>query len=76
MNILGLVMRIKEKMNNPIFAKKFNEASDVVSNMPGLQQEIMRIMQINDAKAQNDAISRLPKEAKEAVVEIISLLQN
>jgi len=74
MNPYELIARIKEKMRDPNFAARFNNASNVVNNIPGLQQEIMRIAQINDPKAQDAAIERLPREAKQAVQEIINLL--
>ncbi|MFR1709217.1 MAG: hypothetical protein ACLSV2_09975 [Clostridium sp.] len=74
MNPYELIAKIKEGMKDPNFAARFNNASNVISNIPGLQQEIMRIAQINDPKAQSAAIERLPKEAKQAVQEILSLL--
>ena len=74
MNPYELIARVKEKMRDPNFAARFNNASNVVSSIPGLQQEIMRIAQINDPKAQDAAIERLPREAKQAVQEIINLL--
>lgn len=74
MNPYELITKIKEKMKDPNFATRFNNASNVVNNIPGLQQEIMRIAQINDPKAQDAAIERLPREAKKAVQEIINLL--
>ncbi|MEG0308643.1 MAG: hypothetical protein RR891_06890 [Clostridium sp.] len=76
MNAYELVMKIKQKMNDPVFATKFNNASDVINRIPGLQQEIIKIAQIKDEKSQNEAIARLPKEAKEAVKDILYLLNN
>ncbi|SHH70565.1 hypothetical protein SAMN02745196_01122 [Clostridium collagenovorans DSM 3089] len=76
MNILGIVMKIKEKMNDPVFAKRFKKSSQVVTSIPGLQQEVMRILQISDEKQRDAAIAKLPKEAKEAVMDIISLLNS
>lgn len=74
MNPYQLIAKVKERMKDPNFATRFNNASNVVSSIPGLQQEIMRIAQINDQKAQDAAIERLPREAKQAVQEILSLL--
>ncbi len=74
MNPYELIAKVKERMKDPNFATRFNNASNVVSSIPGLQQEIMRIAQINDQKAQDAAIERLPREAKQAVQEIINLL--
>jgi len=76
MNGYELIMKIKQKMNDPNFAAKFNNASDVINRIPGLQQEIMKIAQMKDERAQNEAISKLPKEAKEAVRDIIYLLNS
>jgi uncharacterized membrane protein YdfJ with MMPL/SSD domain len=74
MNPYELIAKVKERMKDPNFATRFNNASNVVSSIPGLQQEIMRIAQINDQKAQDAAIERLPREAKQAVQEILNLL--
>jgi len=71
MNPYELITKIKGKMKDPNFAARFNNAANVV---PGLQQEIIRIAQINDPKAQDAAIEKLPREAKQAVQEILSLL--
>jgi uncharacterized membrane protein YdfJ with MMPL/SSD domain len=74
MNPYELIAKVKQRMKDPNFATRFNNASNVVSSIPGLQQEIMRIAQINDQKAQDAAIERLPREAKQAVQEILNLL--
>ncbi len=74
MNPYELITKIKGKMKDPNFAARFNNAANVVNNIPGLQQEIIRIAQINDPKAQDAAMDKLPREAKQAVQEILSLL--
>ncbi len=74
MNSYELIMKIKEKMNDPEFSARFNNAANVVNNIPGLQQEVIRIAQMKDQKAQNAALDKLPKQAKDAVKEIIYLL--
>lgn len=74
MNPYELIAKIKEKMKDPEFSARFNNASSVINSIPGLQQEIMRIAQIKDPKAQNNAIDKLPRQAKEAVQEILYLL--
>lgn len=74
MNIYDLIKRIQIKMKDPVFAEKFNQASGYISTVPGLQQEVFRIAQIQDQKAQSEAIERLPKEVKSVVSELILLL--
>lgn len=74
MNPYELISKINERMRDPNFAARFNNASNVISNIPGLQQEVMKIAQIKDPNTQNAAIDRLPREAKEAVQDILSLL--
>lgn len=77
MNLITLIRKIQDKINtDPAFAAKFQQASNVVSNMPGLQQEVLRIAQIQDEKAQQQAIDRLPQQAKDAVRELISMLNS
>ena len=76
MNIYGLIKKIQEKMNDPVFAAKFNEASNIVASIPGLQQEVFRIAQMTDERSQNEAIAKLPNEAKNAVKDLIMLLSN
>lgn len=74
MNAFDLIRKIQMKMNDPAFAAKFNNASSIINNTPGLQQEIMRIAQMSSEKDQAAAIARLPKHARDAVQEIINLL--
>jgi len=52
MNPYELITKIKGKMNDPNFATRFNNAANIVNNIPGLQQEIIRIAQINDPMQQ------------------------
>lgn len=74
MNAFELIKKIQTKMNDPVFAAKFNNASGIISNTPGLQQEIMRIAQMSNEKDQAAAIARLPRHARDAVQELINLL--
>jgi len=39
MNPYELITKIKGKMKDPNFAARFNNAANVVNNIPGLQQE-------------------------------------
>lgn len=75
MNIYDLIRKVQMKMADPVFAAKFNETSRLMNTIPGLQQEVFRIAQIQDEKAQGAAIARLPKEAKDAVQELINMLK-
>lgn len=74
MNIYDLIRKLQVKMKDPVFAAKFNEASNIINNVPGLQNEVFRIAQIQDEKAQSAAIAKLPNEVKNAVRDLISLL--
>lgn len=76
MNAFELIRKIQMKMNDPAFAAKFNNASGIINNTPGLQQEIMRIAQLSSERDQAAAIARLPKQAREAVQEIVNLLNS
>ena len=51
MNPYELIMRVNRKMNeDPVFAEKFNRLLGELNRTPGLQQEIMRIAQIQDER--------------------------
>lgn len=46
-----LIMRIQQKIQeDPNFAAKFNELGQKLNSIPGLEQEVMRIVQISDEK--------------------------
>ncbi len=76
MNAFELIKKIQMKMNDPVFAARFNNASGIISNTPGLQQEIMRIAQMSNDKDQATAIAKLPRQARDAVQELINLLNS
>lgn len=76
MNAFELIRKIQIKMNDPVFAAKFNNASGIINNTPGLQQEIMRIAQMSSEKDQANAIARLPRQARDAVQDLINLLNS
>lgn len=74
MNGYQLIMRIQQKMQqDPNFANRFNQAIAELNSMPGLQQQVMQIAQMNEAQRER-AIERLPRRAKEAVQDILSML--
>jgi len=76
MNGYELVMKIKSKMKDPVFAEKFNKLVAELNTIPGLQNEVMKIAQINDDKKRNRAIDRLPGKAKNIVQEVFKLLND
>jgi len=76
MNGYELVRRLQQKMQDPTFARKFNKLANDLSSMPGLQQEIMRISQINNEKERDKAIERLPDKVKKSVSEMLKLLND
>ena len=76
MNAFDLIRKIQMKMNDPVFAAKFNNASSIINNIPGLQAEIMRIAQMNNEKEQAAAINKLPRQVRETVQELINMLNS
>lgn len=75
MNPYELVMKIDRKMReDPVFAQKFNSLLAELNRTPGLQQEIMRIAQIQDENKRQKALSRLPDSVKRSVTEMFKLL--
>lgn len=76
MNPYELIMLIKKRMQDPVFAQKFNALINELNSVPGLQQEVMRIVQINDDKKRQRAIERLPSKVKKTVNEMFQLLNS
>ena len=74
MNNYNLIMRLQAKMQDPRFSERFNRIVSEFNSIPGVQQEVMRIVQINDEKKREKAISRLPDRVKQLVREVNSLL--
>ena len=75
MNGYELIMKIQRKVQqDPEFAKKFNKVVQDLSSVPGLQQEIMKIAQIQDEKKRDKAIERLPANVKNTVREMLDLI--
>ncbi|MGL5352496.1 MAG: hypothetical protein ACRDA5_04130 [Clostridium sp.] len=69
-----LIMTIQKKMQNPEFARKFNNLTAEFNSVPGLQQEVMRIVQIQDEHSRKKAMEKLPSKAKKLVKEMFSLI--
>lgn len=76
MNPYELIMLIKKRMQDPVFAQKFNALINELNSIPGLQQEVVRIVQINDDKKRQRAIERLPSKVKKTVNEMFQLLNS
>ena len=62
LNPYELIMLIKKRMQDPVFAQKFNALVNELNSIPGLQQEVIKIAQINDDKKRQRAIDRLPSK--------------
>ncbi|MCI6189594.1 MAG: hypothetical protein MR691_06565 [Clostridium sp.] len=76
LNPYELIMLINKRMQDPVFAQKFNALINELNSIPGLQQEVMRIVQINDDKKRQRAIERLPSKVKKTVNEMFHLLNS
>lgn len=76
MNGYELVRKLQQKMQDPVFARKFNQLANDLNSMPGLQQEIMRIAQMNNEKERDKAIAKLPDKVKKSVSEMLKLLNS
>ena len=48
MNPYELIVKVQQRMQqDPAFAQKFAQLTQDLNNIPGLQQEVMRIMQLD-----------------------------
>ena len=74
MNAYELLMKIQQRMKDPNFAQRFNKIVNDLNTIPGLQQEVMRISQIEDERSRQKAIDKLPDKAKQSVKEFLTLL--
>lgn len=76
MNGYQLMMKIQQKMQNPAFAQRFYQIVGELQNMPGLQQEVLKIAQIQDERKREKALDKLPSKVKKSVKELLSLIEN
>lgn len=76
MNAIELIMKLQQKMQDPVFANKFNKLFNEINSIPGLQQEVMRIAQINNEKERERAVEKLPSKVKKVVSEMIKLIND
>lgn len=64
-----LIMRIQQKIQeDPNFAAKFNELGQKLNSIPGLEQEVMRIVQISDEKKRKKLLINCLAQLKEQLV--------
>ena len=77
MNPYELIMKIDRKMKqDPNFAQKFNKLVAEFNRTPGLQQQVMRIAQIQDERKRKIALQNLPENIKQSVAEMFRLLNS
>lgn len=75
MNPYQLIIMVQQKMQqDPSFANKFNQAVIELNKIPGLQQKVVQIAQLNTDQQREQAMDKLPKDAKHAVKRILALL--
>lgn len=76
MNPFQLIMMVQQKMQqDPNFANRFNQAVSELNKIPGLQQKVIQIAQLNTEAQRQDAMDKLPKDAKHVVKKILALLK-
>lgn len=77
MNPYELIMKIDRKMKqDPNFAQKFNKLVAEFNRTPGLQQQVMRIAQIQDERKRKIALQNLPENIQQSVAEMFRLLNS
>lgn len=77
MNPYQLIIMVQQKMQqDPNFANRFNQAVMELNKIPGLQQKVIQIAQLNTEEQRQNAMDKLPKDAKGAVKRILSLLDD
>ena len=72
-----LIMKLQRKIaQDPNFANRFKQAVLELNSIPGLQQEVLRIMQINNEEQRKKALDNLPKKAKHTIEDLLKMLNN
>jgi len=70
-------MKLQRRIaQDPNFANRFNKAVADLNRIPGLQQEVLRIMQMNNEAQRQKALDSLPKQAKHTVEDLLKMLNN
>ena len=75
MDAYQFIAMLQRKMQDPKFANKFNQLTNELNSIPGLQQKVMQIVQINDEKKRQKELDKLPSKAKAIVKELLQMLQ-
>lgn len=77
MNAYQLIMKIQQKMQrDPAFAARLNTILNQLNSVPGLQQEVMKIAQIEDERKRQKTMDKLPEHVKNLVNELLTLINN
>lgn len=76
MNGYELITTIQRKMQDPEFARRFNNLTAEFNSVPGMQQEVMRIVQIQDEHSRQKAMDKLPSKVKKLVKEMLNLINS
>ncbi|EHJ00088.1 hypothetical protein CDLVIII_3527 [Clostridium sp. DL-VIII] len=77
MNPYQLIVSVQQKMQkDPEFSNRFNKAVSELNKVPGLQQKVIQIAQLSSEEQRQEAMDKLPKDAKHAVKKILSLLDD
>lgn len=75
MNPYQLILKVQNKLqSDPNFANKFNAAVTNLNRIPGLQNKVLQIAQINNDVQRERELNKLPKEVRQSVEEILKLL--
>lgn len=76
MNPYQLIIAVQQRMQqDPNFANKFNQAIIDLNKIPGLQQKVVQIAQLKTEAKRQEAMDKLPKDARNAVTKILSILE-
>lgn len=77
MNAYQLIRKVQQKMQrDPAFAARLNNILNQLNSVPGLQQEVMKIAQIDDERKRQRAMDHLPENVKQLVNELLNLINN
>ncbi|WP_315069981.1 hypothetical protein [uncultured Clostridium sp.] len=77
MNPYQLIVSVQQKMQqDPEFSNRFNKAVSELNKVPGLQQKVIQIAQLSNEEQRQEAMDKLPKDAKHAVKKILTLLDD
>lgn len=77
MNPYQLIVSVQQKMQqDPEFSNRFNKAVSELNKVPGLQQKVIQIAQLSSEEQRQEAMDKLPKDAKHAVKKILTLLDD